>query len=168
VYSTVFASAAGRQATVNLIAHFVVLTQNFSRARRASNGVRAASSRVRGTDQLLLSSTILDEFAPYVVIDVEIAGHPARALVDTGAHACFVSDAFCSKTLLRYDRSKYASASLANKSTAGIRGATAPVSLFIQSFIHRARCPSSPRQPRWCGRYPWAQLLASPQYLGSS
>jgi hypothetical protein len=68
------------------------------------------------------------------VIDVEIAGHPNRTLIDTGANACFVSDAFCSKTLLRYDRSKYTAASLANKSTACIRGATAPVSLSIQSF----------------------------------
>ena len=62
-----------------------------------------------------------------------IAGNQARALIDTGANSCFVSDSFYAKALLSYCRSKHAAATLANNSSAMILGKTNPVTLNLQS-----------------------------------
>jgi hypothetical protein len=62
--------------------------------------------------QINLTSTVVEDPCECIVIDVTIAGQQARTLVDSGANACFVSAAFCSKSGICYHCSCHRFASL--------------------------------------------------------
>ena len=59
-----------------------------------------------------------------IIVDVIIAGAPARALVDTGANASFMSDDFVKSVGIACDTRNAHSASLADGTSVGITGCT--------------------------------------------
>jgi hypothetical protein len=84
--------------------------------------------------QLHLSTTVVEALEPCIVLDIAVVDRQARALVDSGANACFVSQGFCMKHRIPVHAPKHRSATLANSSSATIHGQTTPQVVKIQQF----------------------------------
>jgi hypothetical protein len=93
----------------------------------------AAASEAE-SELLHLSTTAVEALEPCIIIDTTVADYPARALVDSGANACFVSLAFCKTHSVPVHTPKHRSATLANSSSATIHGQTTPQVVKIQEF----------------------------------
>jgi hypothetical protein len=76
----------------------------------------------------------VEALEPCIVLDIAVVDRQARALVDSGANACFVSQGFCMKHRIPVHAPKHRSATLANSSSATIYGQTTPQVVKIQQF----------------------------------
>jgi hypothetical protein len=128
------------------------------------------SAAALGSKPLLhmeLTSNVVEYLCECVIIDVTIAGHQNRTLVDSGANACFVTAAFYFKSGIRYHRSCHWFASLGDgQQSATIFGKTVPlesqsqrcykisklkpletvctITVVVPCLRNRSHCPPSP------------------------
>ena len=72
-----------------------------------------------------------------IIVDVVIAGAPARALVDTGANVSFMSDEFVKSVGIACDNRNAHSASLADGTSVGITGCTPKLSVKLSSVLSK-------------------------------
>jgi hypothetical protein len=96
-------------------------------------GTPAAVSEADPT-QLHLSTTVVEALEHCIVLDIAVVDRQARALVDSGANACFVFHAYCTTHRIPVHAPKHKSATLANSSWATILGQTTPQVVKIQQF----------------------------------